>query len=177
MKTLARFFLLRCTAPSRVVQPGTIWMTSSGFALVSSHSLIRTWRPLYPPLPLLVFPLAMLMWSQGLTQNSASSFYETTGVHCYSSFHFNFFSLQVVNLDSILCSLATDQCLVAQLLTRLLIPSYFPSKVPVSEACNHLITLVKCCPLATARFCEYAMSMEKHRIVYGIRIKKKQHYQ
>lgn len=65
---------------------------------------------------------------------------------------------KVVNLDSILCSLATDLCLVAQRLTRLLIPSYFPSKVPVSEACNRFITLVKRSPLAAARFCEYALS-------------------
>ncbi|GLJ04628.1 hypothetical protein SUGI_0000030 [Cryptomeria japonica] len=66
---------------------------------------------------------------------------------------------KVVNLDSILESLATDHCSVAQRLTRLLLPSYFPLKVSVPEACSRFIVLVKRSPSAAARFCEYAPSV------------------
>ncbi|KAH9314616.1 hypothetical protein KI387_023243 [Taxus chinensis] len=65
---------------------------------------------------------------------------------------------KVVNLDSILASLATDQCSIAQRLTRLLLSSYFPLKVSVHEACSRFIALVKRSPSAAARFCEYAPS-------------------
>eukprot|EP01018_Ginkgo_biloba_P001403 Gb_28704 [translate_table: standard] len=65
---------------------------------------------------------------------------------------------KVVNLDFLLSSLATDHSLVAQRLTKLLIPSYFPSKVSIAEACNRFITLIKRSPSAGARFCEYALS-------------------
>ncbi|KAI3958927.1 hypothetical protein MKX01_023603 [Papaver californicum] len=65
---------------------------------------------------------------------------------------------KVVCLDELLSSLANDQALVAQKITRLLIPSYFPSKVVVDEACSRCITLIKRSPMAGARFCEFAMS-------------------
>lgn len=62
----------------------------------------------------------------------------------------------MVVLDLLLSVLATDQTPVAQKITKLLIPSYFPSKVPVEEACNRCITLVRRSPMAGARFCKYA---------------------
>ncbi|KAI3870634.1 hypothetical protein MKW92_025041 [Papaver armeniacum] len=65
---------------------------------------------------------------------------------------------KVVCLDDFLSSLANDQPLVAQKITRLLIPSYFPSKVVVDEACSRCITLIKRSPMAGARFCEFALS-------------------
>ncbi|CAM8884565.1 unnamed protein product [Rhodiola kirilowii] len=67
------------------------------------------------------------------------------------SFQFN----KVVDFDKLLSALATDQPVVAHKLTRLLIPSYFPSKVTVEEACARCATLMKRSPEAGARFCEY----------------------
>lgn len=64
----------------------------------------------------------------------------------------------MVGLDVLLTTLANDQPLVAQKITKLLIPSYFPSKVPVEEACSRCITLMKRSPMAGARFCEFAVS-------------------
>jgi condensin-2 complex subunit G2 len=64
----------------------------------------------------------------------------------------------VVGLDVLLSTLANDQPLVAQKITKLLIPSYFPSKVAVEEACNRCITLIYRSPMAGARFCEFAVS-------------------
>ncbi|KAG6728987.1 hypothetical protein I3842_01G004800 [Carya illinoinensis] len=43
-------------------------------------------------------------------------------------------------------------------ITKLLMPSYFPSKVPVGEACTRCVTLIKRSPMAGARFCEYFVS-------------------
>lgn len=57
----------------------------------------------------------------------------------------------------LLSMLASDQPPVAQKITKLLIPSYFPLKVPIEEACNRCVTLVKRSPIAGARFCEFAM--------------------
>jgi len=62
-----------------------------------------------------------------------------------------------MELDVLLTALASDQPLVAQKITKLLIPSYFPSKVPVEEACNRCVTLVKRAPMAGARFCKFAI--------------------
>ncbi|EEF37095.1 conserved hypothetical protein [Ricinus communis] len=70
------------------------------------------------------------------------------------SFQFN----KVVGLDELLSSLANDQPQVAQKITRLLMPSYFPSKVSTEEACNRCVTLIKRSPMAGARFCEFAVS-------------------
>ncbi|XP_039155763.1 condensin-2 complex subunit G2-like [Eucalyptus grandis] len=70
------------------------------------------------------------------------------------SFQFN----KVVTLEALLSMLATDQAQVAQKITRLLLPSYFPSKVTFEEACNRCVTLIKRSPKAGARFCEYAAS-------------------
>ncbi|KAK4772490.1 hypothetical protein SAY86_014265 [Trapa natans] len=67
------------------------------------------------------------------------------------TFQFN----KVVGLDDLLGILANDQPQVAQKITRLLIPSYFPSKVTSEEACNRCVTLLKRSPLAGARFCEF----------------------
>lgn len=69
-------------------------------------------------------------------------------------FHFH----KVVRLDILLSTLANDQSLVAQKVTKLLIPSYFPSKVTPEEACSRCVTLIKRSPLAGARFCEFALS-------------------
>ncbi|KAK2372533.1 hypothetical protein P8452_45825 [Trifolium repens] len=69
------------------------------------------------------------------------------------NFQFN----KVVNLDLLLSVLASDQPPVAQKITKLLIPSYFPSTVPIEEACNRCIRLVKRAPMAGAIFCKYAV--------------------
>ncbi|RZC30787.1 Condensin-2 complex subunit G2 isoform B [Glycine soja] len=68
-------------------------------------------------------------------------------------FQFN----KVVELDVLLSALASDQPPVAQKITKLLLPSYFPSKVPIEEACNRCVTLVKRAPMAGARFCQFAI--------------------
>ncbi|CAK9137904.1 unnamed protein product [Ilex paraguariensis] len=65
---------------------------------------------------------------------------------------------KVVSLDILLSILSNDQPLVAQKVTKLLIPSYFPSKVTPEEACNRCVTLIIRSPLAGARFCEFALS-------------------
>ncbi|XP_052195957.1 uncharacterized protein LOC127803610 [Diospyros lotus] len=65
---------------------------------------------------------------------------------------------KVVHLDVLLSTLANDQPLIAQKITKLLMPSYFPSKVTVDEACQRCVTLIKRSPLAGARFCEFAPS-------------------
>lgn len=63
---------------------------------------------------------------------------------------------QVVALEELLSTLSDDQPLVAQKITRLLMPSYFPSKVSSQEACRRFITLLKRSPKAGAKFCEHA---------------------
>lgn len=63
-----------------------------------------------------------------------------------------------MGLDALLSTLATDQPLVARKITKLLLPSYFPSKVAVEEACKRCVTLMKRSPKAGARFCEFALS-------------------
>ncbi|KAA8531575.1 hypothetical protein F0562_006284 [Nyssa sinensis] len=65
---------------------------------------------------------------------------------------------KVVSLDVLLSTLENDQPLIAQKVTKLLIASYFPSKVTLEEACNRCVTLVKRSPMAGARFCEFAVS-------------------
>ncbi|PKA57387.1 hypothetical protein AXF42_Ash013574 [Apostasia shenzhenica] len=65
---------------------------------------------------------------------------------------------KVVSLDALLSSLACDNIRVAKRITRLLIPSYFPSNVTPKEACNRFIALMKRSPIAGARFCEVALS-------------------
>ncbi|CAN1164406.1 Condensin-2 complex subunit G2 [Linum perenne] len=69
------------------------------------------------------------------------------------TFQFN----KVVALDALLAALANDQSQICQKITRLLIPSYLPSKVNEVEACSRCITLIKRSPMAGARFCEYAV--------------------
>jgi len=66
--------------------------------------------------------------------------------------------LQVVGLGTLLSSLANDHPRIAQKITKLLIPSYFPSKLNAKEACARCIALIKRSPTAGARFCEFAMS-------------------
>ncbi|KAL0377903.1 UNVERIFIED_CONTAM: Condensin-2 complex subunit G2 [Sesamum radiatum] len=68
------------------------------------------------------------------------------------NFHFH----KVVSIDILVSTLANDQPLVARKITKLLIPSYFPSKVTEEEACKRMITLIKRSPTAGARFCEFA---------------------
>ncbi|XP_057761176.1 uncharacterized protein LOC130981617 [Arachis stenosperma] len=69
------------------------------------------------------------------------------------NFQFN----KVVELDSLLSILASDQPPVAQKITKLLMPSYFPSKVPIEEACNRCITLMRRSPMGGAIFCKFAI--------------------
>ncbi|XAR51362.1 hypothetical protein NMG60_11005964 [Bertholletia excelsa] len=70
------------------------------------------------------------------------------------SFHFH----KVVPLDALLSTLANDQPIIAQKITKLLMPSYFPSKITLEEACQRCVTLIKRSPMAGARFCEFALS-------------------
>ncbi|XP_030497409.2 uncharacterized protein LOC115713067 isoform X2 [Cannabis sativa] len=70
----------------------------------------------------------------------------------------NFQFHKVVELDLLLSTLADDHSQVAQKITKLLIPSYFPSKASTEEACNRCVTLIKRSPMAGARFCEFAVS-------------------
>lgn len=58
-------------------------------------------------------------------------------------------------LDVLISALADDQPVIARKITKLLIPSYFPSKVTEEEACKRIITLIKRSPTAGARFCEF----------------------
>ena len=60
-------------------------------------------------------------------------------------------------METLLSALESDKPPLARRLTRLLIPSYFPTKVPVAQACNRCIALIKRSPHAGARFCEWAM--------------------
>lgn len=62
---------------------------------------------------------------------------------------------QVVPLDVLISALADDQPVIARKITKLLIPSYFPSKVTEEEACKRVITLIKRSPKGGARFCEF----------------------
>ncbi|KAG5026413.1 hypothetical protein JHK82_022304 [Glycine max] len=68
-------------------------------------------------------------------------------------FQFN----KAVELDVLLSVLTSDQPPVAQKITKLLLPSHFPSKVPIEEACNRCVTLVKRAPMAGARFFQFAI--------------------
>ncbi|KAK6125254.1 hypothetical protein DH2020_040998 [Rehmannia glutinosa] len=68
------------------------------------------------------------------------------------NFHFH----KVVHIDVLFSILADDQPVIARKITKLLIPSYFPSKVTEEEACKRCITLIKRSPTAGARFCEFA---------------------
>ncbi|KAK8942389.1 hypothetical protein KSP39_PZI009237 [Platanthera zijinensis] len=70
------------------------------------------------------------------------------------AFQFN----KVVSLESLFSSLANDHERVAQKITRLLIPSYFPSTLTPKEACSRFIALMRRSPVAGARFCEFALS-------------------
>ncbi|KAM0937420.1 putative armadillo-like helical protein [Dioscorea sansibarensis] len=65
---------------------------------------------------------------------------------------------KVVSLDTLLSSLANDHPNVAQRITRLLIPSYFPFRASHKEACSRCVALIKRSPKAGARFCEFAFS-------------------
>ncbi|XP_022741486.1 uncharacterized protein LOC111293046 [Durio zibethinus] len=69
------------------------------------------------------------------------------------AFQFN----KVVGLEVLLNTLANDQSPVAREITRLLMPSYFPIRLAIEEACNRCVTLMKRSPLAGARFCEFAL--------------------
>jgi condensin-2 complex subunit G2 len=61
-------------------------------------------------------------------------------------------------LGTLLSSLADDHPRVAQKITKLFIPSYFPSKLSLKEASARCIALIKRSPAAGARFCEFALS-------------------
>ncbi|GER30974.1 condensin-2 complex subunit G2 [Striga asiatica] len=67
----------------------------------------------------------------------------------------NFQFHKVVHMDALLSVLADDQPVIARKITKLLIPSYFPSKATEEEACKRCITLIKRSPQAGARFCEF----------------------
>lgn len=64
----------------------------------------------------------------------------------------------MVDIDILLSTLANDQSQIAQKITRLLLPSYFPSRININEACNRCVTLMKRSPIAGARFCEFVTS-------------------
>ncbi|KAK1588054.1 hypothetical protein Q3G72_019459 [Acer saccharum] len=70
------------------------------------------------------------------------------------TFQFN----KVAGLDVLLSTLANDQSQVAQKITRLLMPTYFPLRINIEEACNRCVTLMKRSPMAGARFCEFVLS-------------------
>ncbi|KAI0497706.1 hypothetical protein KFK09_020939 [Dendrobium nobile] len=70
------------------------------------------------------------------------------------SFQFN----KIVSLDSLFSSLANDHERVARKITRLLIPSYFPSNLDPKEARSRFSALIRRSPDAGARFCEFALS-------------------
>lgn len=70
----------------------------------------------------------------------------------------NFQFHKVVRMDLLLSTLASDQPSIAQKIVKLLMPSYFPSKVTVEEACNRCVRLIKRSPMAGARFCEFSLS-------------------
>lgn len=70
----------------------------------------------------------------------------------------NFQFHKVVHLDVLLSTLANDQAVVGQKITKLLLPSYFPTTVTPEEACQRCVTLIRRSPLAGARFCEFALS-------------------
>uniref|UniRef100_J3LQU1 Uncharacterized protein n=2 Tax=Oryza brachyantha TaxID=4533 RepID=J3LQU1_ORYBR len=70
------------------------------------------------------------------------------------SFQYN----KVVGLGTLLSSLSDDHPRVAQKITKLLIPSYFPTKLSLQDACARCIALIKRSPTAGARFCEFALS-------------------
>ncbi|CAL9041201.1 unnamed protein product [Musa banksii] len=65
---------------------------------------------------------------------------------------------KVVSLNDLLSSLANDHPRVASKITKLLIPSYFPSKLAIKEACSRCLALIRRSPDAGARFCEFALS-------------------
>ncbi|KAI4315064.1 hypothetical protein L6164_027911 [Bauhinia variegata] len=67
-------------------------------------------------------------------------------------FQFN----KVVELDILLSVLANDLPPVAQKITEVLLPSYFPSKVSIEEACSRCVTLIRRSPTAGARFVKFA---------------------
>ncbi|KAE8706340.1 ARM repeat superfamily protein, putative isoform 2 [Hibiscus syriacus] len=69
------------------------------------------------------------------------------------TFQFN----KVVGLEVLLNTLSNDQPPVAQKITRLLMPSYFPARLAIEEACDRCVTLMKRSPLAGARFCEFVL--------------------
>lgn len=75
-------------------------------------------------------------------------------VHDIHTFQFN----KVVGLDDLLSSLANDHPRVARKITNLLIPSYFPSKLTIKEACSRFVALINRSPDAGSRFCEFAFS-------------------
>ncbi|KAG8384462.1 hypothetical protein BUALT_Bualt04G0120300 [Buddleja alternifolia] len=67
-------------------------------------------------------------------------------------FHFH----KVVHLDLMFSTLANDLLLIARKITKLFIPSYFPSKVTEEEAFKSCITLINRSPTVGARFFEFA---------------------
>ncbi|KAK4841081.1 hypothetical protein QYF36_025221 [Acer negundo] len=58
---------------------------------------------------------------------------------------------KVAGLDVLLSTLANDQSQVAQKITRLLMTTYFPSKINIEESCNRCVTVMKRSPMAGAR--------------------------
>jgi condensin-2 complex subunit G2 len=64
--------------------------------------------------------------------------------------------LQIVDLETLVSLLGEDHSRVAQKITRLLLPTYFPTKLPLKDACIRCISLIKRSPTAGARFCEFA---------------------
>ncbi|XP_078178068.1 ARM repeat superfamily protein isoform X2 [Carex rostrata] len=64
---------------------------------------------------------------------------------------------KIVDLETLVSLLGGDHTRVAQKITRLLLPTYFPTKLPLNDACARCISLIKRSPTAGARFCEFAL--------------------
>lgn len=62
-----------------------------------------------------------------------------------------------MDLETLVSLLGGDHTRVAQKITRLLLPTYFPTKLPLNDACARCISLIKRSPTAGARFCEFAL--------------------
>lgn len=62
-----------------------------------------------------------------------------------------------MDLETLVSLLGEDHTRVAQKITKLLLPTYFPTKLHLKDACVRCISLIKRSPTAGARFCEFAL--------------------
>ncbi|KAJ4781207.1 Condensin-2 complex subunit G2 [Rhynchospora pubera] len=64
---------------------------------------------------------------------------------------------KIVDLETLVSLLGGDHTRVAQKITKLLLPTYFPTKLPLKDACVRCISLIKRSPPAGVRFCEFSL--------------------